>query len=348
MTGAVIDAILADPLAAARGAPRAIGYVGFDIPIDLLLAPGFNACHLPWRTDGPFPFADRWLESSFPGWSRSMLEDWAQGRFDCFEAVVFTRGDDAAQRLYYYVCELQKRGLIRGPEPLLFDVARIPRQTSVDRTIHSVRQLATRLGLDEDGLRAGIAAGNRRRAAFEQLAADRRGSGRLYERISRASLFAPVEDAIAGLTPPAAHATGRILLAGSVPPDDRLHRMVEDAGWNVTGEANDLSLLRHGPVVQPGADAAAAIGGQAHRLPIGARSFGDRAARLIASARQSAADAVILWYVEEEEAQVWQLPAEVAALRQAGVPALPLTRRAWADEDSTQRDIASFLEGLTG
>ena len=41
-----------------------------------------RACHLPWQADRATPCADQWLESSFPGWARSILEDWADGRFD--------------------------------------------------------------------------------------------------------------------------------------------------------------------------------------------------------------------------------------------------------------------------
>ena len=55
---AMIEAVLTDPLARAQAAPRAIGYVGFDIPEDLLAAPGLTACHLPWRTGIATPRAD--------------------------------------------------------------------------------------------------------------------------------------------------------------------------------------------------------------------------------------------------------------------------------------------------
>ena len=110
---APIHELLADPLAAARtaarGGSRVIGYVGNDIPVALILA----ADALPVRLRGlagPTPRADRFLESSFTPDTRSIAEQWLAGDLDFLDAVVFARSDDAGQRLYYYVCELQRRG----------------------------------------------------------------------------------------------------------------------------------------------------------------------------------------------------------------------------------------------
>src|SRR5690606_38530408 len=115
------------PLAASRGG---IGFVGPDVPVDVLLASGRPFGHLPWRATGAIgaigatgatgaagatPWADRWLESSFPFWARSILEQWHDGAFDALDTVIFSRADDASQRLYYYVAELKRRGKRGGP-----------------------------------------------------------------------------------------------------------------------------------------------------------------------------------------------------------------------------------------
>jgi hypothetical protein len=188
-----VAAILADPLAQARDADRAIGFVGLEVPDDLLAASGRFAVHLPWSIDRSTPRADGWLESSFPVAARSILEDWAEGRFDFLEAVMFTRGEDSTQRLYYYVCELQRRGIIGGPEPLIFDVAKVPRPSSFGRTRESLVRLADRFGVDDEALREGIAATDRRRRWFADVTANRTGPGSRYERIARAGLFAPLD-----------------------------------------------------------------------------------------------------------------------------------------------------------
>lgn len=343
-----LQTVLAQPLAAARGA---IGQVGPGIPIDLLLATGRPNLHLPWRFGRATPVADRYLESSFPGWARSLVQDWADGCFDALECVVFSRGDDGAQRLYYYLCELRRRGQIQGPEPLIFDLALIPRASSERHTTRAVRALADRFGVDAAALRRGIAAANRRRALFAAIEAERGVDGALYERIARASLFADCDDALraalAGEGLPRGAPVGRVLLAGSVPPDDRLHLAVEATGWAITGEAHEQGLTRLGAdlVVTDDADPANAIARQLRASARGARAFFDRSAALLADAARVRANAVILWLAREDEGLAWHLPAQRAALAQAGIPVLCLDERDWDDHDAAT-PIIEFIRRL--
>jgi hypothetical protein len=53
------------------------------------------------------------------------------------------------QRLYYYLCELQRRGCARA-EPLLYDVANLARPSSFEHTLESTRLLAAQLGSAAD------------------------------------------------------------------------------------------------------------------------------------------------------------------------------------------------------
>lgn len=342
----LVDSILADPLAAAKAAPRAIGYVGMDIPEDVLLAGDFHACHLPWNADRATPRANEWLESSFAPWTRSIIEGWADGRFDFMEAVVFTRGEDSAQRLYYYICELQQRGEIAGPKPLIFDVARIWRQSSIDRTADGVRRLAGQLGLSDGDLSRGILAANKRRDAYQALEATRSGNGSIYERIARANLFAPLDDVLADFAAPDGAPLGRMLLTGNAPPDDRLHKAVEAVGWSIVGEAHDRSLLRLGATVLESGDPAAAIAAQVHQQIAGSRSFANHAAWVVDEARRVNAGAVLIWLIEQEEALVWHAPPQEKALAEAGIPCLSLSRRRWDAADGAADEIASFIKGL--
>ena len=71
-----------------------IASLGPCLPVDLLEATGRHAGQLAWRLGEQTPHADQWLESKFPPWSRSIVEQWATGRFDEFDTVVFSRGDD--------------------------------------------------------------------------------------------------------------------------------------------------------------------------------------------------------------------------------------------------------------
>ena len=101
-----------------------------------------------------------------------------QGAFDDLHAVVFSRADDASQRLFYYVRELQQRGLLQGPRALVFDIALIPRESSL---AHTARLRCATLA-QAAGRRAG-GAGRRHRARnvlrhkLQLAAAGRPGAG---------------------------------------------------------------------------------------------------------------------------------------------------------------------------
>jgi hypothetical protein len=342
-----IDSVLADPLALGRQADFAIGYVGLDIPEDILAAPGMYSLHLPWTTGAATPRADLWLEDSFPGWARSMVESWLAGEFDFLRYVVFSRGDDTAHRLYYYLCELQLCGVAGGPTPLIFDIARIRKPSSLQWTIAAVQQLSRELGLGEDALQAGIEIANARRGRLRELAANRTAAGSACERLTRALLFAPLESLNLELEPAGQNSRGRLLLAGSSPPDDHLHRVAEEAHWNVVGEAYDRSLERLGAAVpdSPGT-AAERIGRHIHDSEIGPRSFHSRASRLLEVARRSRASAAVFWLAEEDEAIAWDLASSRRALQDSGLPHLVLTRRKWGYSDAPGAEITDFLEGL--
>jgi 2-hydroxyglutaryl-CoA dehydratase, D-component len=352
---AKMDAILGDPLREARAHGAGVGYVGPDIPLDVLLAAKRPVAHLPWHAESATPFADRWLESSFPGWARSILEDWHHGRFRCLSQVVFSRACDASQRLYYYVCELQRRGDLDGPEALIFDMALVPRETSLLHTTDAVSKLCRQLGVDTGVLGEAIVRANRQRRMFDELQAARMEDGEVYEKIARASLYADVAPALGGQVSQQAASTAggtaavrrrRLVLAGSAPPDGRLHRAAADAGAAIVAEAHVHGLMRLGLSVDEGAtDPARAIALHLRSSSIGPRSFIDRATWLLDQARRAHADAVVLWLTREDEALGWHVPAQRKVLEEAGLPTLVLTGRHWSVDDGAGEAIAAFAAG---
>ena len=288
-----------------------LAHVGPNLPQDLLRATGRHAGVLPFDPDAPTPRADEWLESKFAPWSRCILQNWADGRYDELEQVLFSRADDSAQRLYYYVCELQRRGLLAGPEPLILDIAKIPRASSARRTVDAVRALAARLGVVADDLARSIALCDRDRVRLARSPA------------------------------------GRVcLLAGSPPPDRRLHDAITAAGFAARGPTLADAWSELGPTVGDADDPFASIGRQLHALARGPRAFVDAGAALEREVMDASARAVVLWQIEEDDALAWHLPAQRAALARAGVPALVLTRRDWLARDGASEEIGAFLQGI--
>lgn len=287
-----------------------IAVAGPDLPHEVLLAARCHAGPLAFDPDRAAPRAAQWLESKFAPWAPTVLESWLEGAYDHLDAVLFSRSDDSSQRLYYYACELKRSGQLRGPEPLIFDIARIPRAISRDRTIAQVRALATRLGVNDASLEAAI-----QQANLDRAQAVPEAEGRLC------------------------------LLAGSAPPDLRLHQSVMQAGWTAVGQSlTDQWTLGLDPVAENSGDPAAAIGVALHARRGGPRSFADPGALL--EERAAGCGAVVLWRIEEDEALCWHLPAERRALEAMGLPHLVLTRRDWLARDGAADEISAFLEGL--
>ena len=345
-----IDIRLRDPLAGYRAASGGIGFVGPDIPIEVLIASGRPFGHLPWRTDHATPWADRWLESSFPYWSRSILEQWHDGAFDPLDAVVFSRADDASQRLYYYVRELQRSGKLRGPKPEIFDIALIPRESSLAHTEGALRELMRALDIDAAPLPVAIERANELRRHLGLLERRRVANGPLYERLGRAALWSNPCEWIDSLRLPDAEPTAtRLLLAGSMPPDERLHEAAEAAGASIVGEAHPLGLGRLGPAVGDASSRRSAddpvrlLARHVRATSIAPRAFVDRGAWIAERARAARAAGVVIWLTREDEACAWTAPAERRALEAAGVPVLLLAARRWQADDDTAEQIASFI-----
>jgi hypothetical protein len=289
-----------------------IASLGPGLPHDLLDATGRYAGPLGWNIDRDTPQADQWLESKFPLWSRSVLQDWADGALDHLDAVVFSRADDACQRLYYYACELRRGGALRGPEPLIADIANVVRPGSDARTEAVLRKLAARLGVDDAALEAAIARTNARR----------------------------------GEAVPAAPVGKVCLIAGSPPPDLRLHAFVQSAGWTAAGQTMADLWGDLGPLVgQDSGNPFAALSRQLQSRQTGPRGFFDRAAAVADQARL--AGATLLWLMEEDDTTVWHLPAMRAALEGMGLPVLVATRRDWRGTDGIAGELTDFLKGIS-
>jgi hypothetical protein len=342
------DVLLQNPFAAWRASGDAVGFVGYDVPIDVLLASGRPFGHLPWRVAGATPWADRWLESSFPYWTRSILEQWHAGEFDALETVVFSRADDASQRLYYYVRELQRRGVLGGPVPHVFDIALLPRESSIAHTAAAVVELVHVLGVDDRMLADGIERANQLRRTFAAVQERRATQGPLHERLGRAALWSdPTQWLDAAALPQDGAAGLRVLLAGSVPPDDRLHRAVEAGGACVIAELHAHSLGRLGAPI-PAADEplARTLARALMQASIGPRAVLDGARRVVEQTAAAGAAAVVIWLTREDEALAWHVPAQRRALAAANIPTLVLAAACWQADDGAQERIADFCKGI--
>jgi hypothetical protein len=350
-----LEGLRRDPQAVARAAAahgeRVIGYVGQDIPVALLLAANALPVRLRAPTDLVPTSADRFVESSFAWPHRAVADQWLKGSLDHLDAVVFSRGDDSGQRLYYYLCELQRRGLCQGPRPLLYDVAGLTRSTSFDHTLESTRLLAAQLGSAAHRLEAALQRVHRREQLAQAVRARRllpaplRGSAAWsYEFAADCDWRDAFDEAARPWLEQAdlLHLPMRVLLAGDPPPDDQLHLAVEACGATVVLELTESS----GAAERTQHDPFAAIAEEFLRRESPALAMRANPRWLVDNALDRRADAVLLWLSEQDEALPWEIARQARALREADIPALLLARQPAHVSAASLTQVMNFLREL--
>ncbi|WP_338446398.1 hypothetical protein V5F89_00965 [Pelagerythrobacter marensis] len=277
------------------------------MPHDLLRASGKEVRGVSLDCEYDTAPAAGILESKFAPWCSAVIANWMAGAYDHFETIVFSRADDTVQRLYYYVCELQRRGTLAGPEAIMFDVSLIPRASSEARQYREVRALAKRLNVTDSRLREAIVSTNAARKA----------------------------------SPPPA---GKVcLLVGTPPSDDRLHAAIARAGCTPVGDTLQELWADLGPAVDESAsDPALALARQI-RERAGPRSFGDAGAAVAADIASLAPVCGVLWLSNDDESTGWQIPALREPFEAAGIPLLEMTCRDPHLADGAEDEIEKFV-----
>jgi hypothetical protein len=346
-----IRALRHDPQAIARqhaaAGGRVVGYVGNDVPVALILAGGALPVRLRGGEQAGTANADRFIESSFAPELRAVADQWLRGALDHLHAVVFARSDDSGQRLYYYLCELQRRGLCAGPRPLLYDVAGLARGASFEHTLESTRQLATELAAPNPALAAALRRVREREDLLLAVQARRQLPAPLSGSTAWALEYAAAcdwrdsfdEAAWAWLAAsPLLHIPRRVLLAGDPPPDGQLHTAIEAAGASVV-----LELTESGPgAARNGHDPLAAIATEFQGRESPALSMRRDARWLAGRALDCRADAVLVWLSEQNEALPWEISRQLQSLRAAGIPALLLARQPWEISAAVLTQVMHF------
>jgi hypothetical protein len=350
-----LHTLIADPLhvarTAARGGARVIGYLGSDVPVALIAASGALPLRLRGVAGADTTHADRYLESAYSPESRAVAEQWLRGELDFIDAVVFPRTDDSAQRLYYYLCELQRRGLCAGPRPLLFDVANLARPMSAAYTRESTHRLAQELGTSGSALGPALSRLARREMVAEQVREHRAACAPLagslawaWERVSacdwREEFDALTLRWLAGS--PRLSASRRLLLAGDPSPDGAVHRAIEAAGGSVVMDLTEC-LPDTPPAPTANIDSVADHVGLRRNPVLAMRENPDW---VVACARGARADAVLFWLIEEDESMPWEIARQMRLLDAAGIPALLLSRQPWQAGEAPLSRVQEFVATL--
>ncbi|MGP3936021.1 2-hydroxyacyl-CoA dehydratase [Nonomuraea sp. KM88] len=341
---------------ARRGAPPAaskartggrtavVGYVGADMPVELLTAAGVRAFRLTGDPGSGSALGDRYLGRGVDPVARSVLARLLAGSFGELDRIVVSRDCEASLRLFYALRELCRVEPGSGlPEAYLVDILHLPHRTTARYNRRRIGEFAARLeawtGRPLD-LAGAVAAHDVRRRLLAAAAELRRAvparlTGRQFLAVANAVL--PVDEHVALLERLLVeadqlpeHAGRRVFLSGSDHDTPHVYEAIESEGLVIVGEDHSFGgPFVNEPVGAGGLDALAERyhhgGPTAHR-----GTAGERAARAAAAVRHCGAELFVAYCRAGDEAPAWDFPAQRAAL---DIPAVLLEHQDYGRAD---------------
>jgi len=349
---------------AVRDGARVVAYACSFVPEPLLSVDGLVAQRLRAPGVAGTPMADTYLSSVLCSYVRSILELALEGRFEHVDAWIFASSCDHARRLYDNLDYLDE-----GASCHIVDV---PHRRGDEATAWYERELSELAGalsaaldvdMGADALRRSIARHNRTAGLLRRLADLRRRErpplrGADVLQLVTAASCAPkaaLEAELEALLSRLEEAEGpapraRLMLVGSALDDPGYVEVIESMGAVVVADRHCCGTdpgLR--PIPEDG-DPLAVLARHSleeTRCPRMMEDFEQRVAEILATARDSRADGVVvetmkfcdLWGVESSPL--------VAALREADLPVLRLEREyVLGAEGQLRTRVQAFLESI--
>ncbi|MEU7790312.1 2-hydroxyacyl-CoA dehydratase family protein [Amycolatopsis sp. NPDC049159] len=319
----------------------AVGYVGADVPVELITAAGLRPLRLTGKPGEDSAVGDRYLGRGVDPVARSILTRILGGDYGPLEAIVVSRDCEASLRLFYALRELHRIEPALGLPPVrLVDVLHLPHHTTT-RYVHAkIAQLREWLGrwrpIGDDDLAAAITAHDTLRRSLGRLAAHRRAnrlSGTRFLEIVAATTAVPVAEAIAlverepAVEGPEAEGV-RVFLTGSSHDSPAVYETVERNGFLVVGEDHDWGELLFARTCAAPTELALAERYQ-HNGPAAPRaSIRQRAAHTAAAARACGAEVLFSYARVHDDAPPWDFPEQRAA---TGLPAVLAERQPYGE-----------------
>ncbi|MFO1013917.1 MAG: 2-hydroxyacyl-CoA dehydratase family protein [Caulobacteraceae bacterium] len=362
MTSDAISAAYEAPYAAARawksGGGQVVGYLGNTAPVELIEAAGAFPVMLTGLPGQTTPMADQFMEDLFDPIVRGVFEQVLRGDLQFLDAIVLPRSNDSIQRLYYYLCELRRRGG-QAPLPLLLDLQHTASQAAADYSLARMGELKAELEglcghtITETSLGEAMArfeTGRARMAAFGAARPSRGLAGSEALKAYTAWRVMPpgaFDAALLALETGGVAPKGpKVVLAGSAQDTPDLHRLIEAAGGHVVGDYHPLGDLLVGSAAPSGLPPLEALTRRYQFGLMSSRTFPRPPGALADFARARDADVVIFHFWKVEEALTWDYPAERRALAAAGVSALAFTDQPYGVDPALGRRIAETLGAI--
>lgn len=357
-------AALLDPALLRPGPDRPLaGYVGADVPVELLTAAGYHPLRLSGSPHEDASAGRELLGGGLDPVACSVLTRLLAGAYGPLELLVVSRDCEASLRLFYVLRELHRVAPSPALPPVhLVDVLHLPHRTTTRYVRAKVRGLRAWLGersgrpVGDEALAAAVGAHDRVRGllrAAGALRAQRLLTGTEFLGVVDAACTLPAARVAELLTALVAELPGReprpghpVHLTGSSHDRPDVYAALEAAGLLVVGEDHDrgdlLARTDVGVPEDPTELELALAERYQYNGPAAPRaSIGERAAHPAAAARARAAAGLLGYVRAHDDAPPWDWPAQRAA---AGLPAALAERQPYGriEPDDLDRVLAEL------
>lgn len=328
-----------------------VGFVGADVPRELIAATGALPLRLHSRSGPPSEDAVRLLGEATDPVAHSILSQILANELDFLTGILLSRDCEASLQLFYVLRQLAARrpGM---PTVHLIDILHLPRESTA---LYNRRQMAvcartlaqwTGNTLDQASVGTSIAQYQELRGqlrAVQALRQDGRLSGTASLHVAAAAESLPPAEAVewAGQlvrsvtdSEPPSDGGLRLFFCGSAQDQDGVYRAIEDLGIQIVGEDHDWGLVASAAQVTTPAEA-----GMEDLLALLAHSYHYRSpaaatASLEVHAQWSAdqagfcgAEAVLCLTRVFDDAPAWDYPKMAEYLHGKGMPSVLMNRQ---------------------
>lgn len=333
------------------------GYVGADVPVELLTAAGYLPRRLSGSPDDDAETGRRYLGGGLDPVACSILTRLLAGAYGPLDLLVVSHDCEASLRLFYALRELARVTPEVDLPPLhLVDVLHLPHRTTTRYDLAQVRRFRSWLAergtpVPDDALARAVAAHDDLRSVLRQVGLQRARrvlTGTELLGLVDLACTRPVDEARARVRDMLAELPGRpplpgtpVVVTGSSHDTPHVYAALEAHGLLVVGEDHDRGdLLALGDVGAP-TELALAERYQAAGPAAAHAAITERAAHTARLVRDRGAVGLLAYVRRHDDGPRWDVPAQRGA---AGVPTVLVDHQEYGRIDGVVA-VADALRG---
>jgi len=350
---------------------KVVGYIGADVPEEMLIAAGFFPLRITGDPRGSTELANRYMEPVFDPMVRSIFNRVLDGTYSFLDHLIIANSSDALVRFFYYLREVKRmEPSLSIPDFYFLDVLHTKFRSSAlynrDRFREFERALVEWSGkeIPESAYREAIAVCNENRRLLQEIARLRiseppRLSGATALQIIGASMFTMksahnrlLRQFLSDTQNLPGREGIRLFVDGTSVDSLQFYEVVETCKCTIVAETTDWGNRYWDDLVSEDRPPLEAIVDRYHlRAPSPSKAtVSARVEYCVRKALEAKAQGVVFFILESDDAPSWDYPEQRKALEQQGIPSLCIDMQPYqlTDTESVRRKIESFLGNIDG